>query len=79
MKTYEVPFQGRVDHTEVVVANSPSEAIEIARAKRNATNLKSAIYVNFWFDDEFEDDVIELEEGDDEIVQVTDVETGEEV
>ena len=60
-KTYDVPFQGRVDYTVGVEASDPSEAITKARKMRNELNLKSEIYVNGWFDDECEDDVEEID------------------
>lgn len=60
-KTYDVPFQGRVDYTVRVEASDPSEAITKARKMRNELNLKSEIYVNGWFDDECEDDVEEID------------------
>tara|TARA_E500000178_G_C16697915_1_gene606817 strand:- start:196 stop:555 length:360 start_codon:yes stop_codon:yes gene_type:complete len=60
-KTYDVPFQGRVDYTVRVQANNPSEAITRAREMRDKLNLKSEIFVNGWFDDECEDDVEEID------------------
>ena len=60
-KTYDVPFQGRVDYTVRVDANNPSEAITIAREMRDELNLKSGIFVSGWFDDECEDDVEEID------------------
>ena len=64
-KTYEVPFQGRVDYTVRVEASNPSEAIMKARELRDEINLKQGdgkgIYVNGWFNDEWDDDVEEID------------------
>lgn len=61
MKTYEMTFQGRVDYTVRVEAIDPSDALVKARELRDEVNLKSEIYVNGWFDDEFEDEVEEID------------------
>jgi hypothetical protein len=60
-KTYDVPFQGRVDYTVRVEASDPSEALEKARELRDEINLKSEIYVNGWFNDEWTDEVEEID------------------
>ena len=60
-KTYDVPFQGRVDYTVRVEANDPSDALEKARELRDEINLKSGVYVNGWFNDELEDEVEEID------------------
>ena len=60
-KTYEISFQGRVDYTVRVEASDPSDALVKGRELRDEVNLKSGIYVNGWYDDEFEDDVEEID------------------
>ena len=60
-KTYEVPFQGRVDYTVRVEASNPSEAIMKARELRDEINDGKGIYVNGWFNDEWDDDVEEID------------------